>query len=39
MNQNPEMASLFKGRILMHIRSYDEEAPEHGLFNLSNKEV
>ena len=28
MNENPEMASFWKGRILMHISSYDVKNPE-----------
>ena len=28
MNDNPEIASTWKGRILMHISAYDTKAPE-----------
>ena len=39
MNENPDTASLWKGRILMHIRAFDEEAPEHGIVKMTNQEV
>ena len=32
MNENPEIASLWKGRILMHIQAFDAKAPEQGKF-------
>ena len=30
MNENPEVASLWKGRILMNIEVFDSKAPEQG---------
>ena len=34
MNENPEIASLWKGRILMHIQTFDSKAPESGMFDI-----
>ena len=34
MNENPEIASLWKGRILMHIQASDSKAPEQGKFSI-----
>jgi hypothetical protein len=39
MNENPDIASLWKGRIFMHIEVFDSQAPESGTFPLSQSDI
>lgn len=34
MNNNPDSATLWKGRVLMHVRAFETKAPEKGVFDL-----
>ena len=34
MNDNPAMATLWKGRLLFHIEALDSKAPEQGIAEL-----
>jgi hypothetical protein len=38
MKENPEFASTWKGRILMHIETSDEKFPQKGVFPLDEEE-
>ena len=39
MNNNPEHATLWKGRVLMHVGVRDTKAPEKGVFDLTEPVV
>lgn len=39
MNNNPDQATLWKGRVLMHMAVHDTKAPEKGVFDLKEPVV